>query len=123
MLLASSFMPGIDLLLQIVFILCGGYILYTWKNIERWSELPLTRYIYPNGSPVENSKEPEAFLKFMKPRMLIVGLVCFLSGVLSVVNAYALGNNMALGLVTAGCGFAAMIFYMVSIGQASKRYM
>lgn len=116
-------MPGIDLMLQIAFILCGGYALYTWKNIDHWSELPLTRFIYPSGCPVDNSKEPEAFLKFMKPRMLIFGLVCFLAGVASVVNKYAWGNNMALGLTLAGCGFASVIFYMVSIGQASKRYM
>lgn len=116
-------MPGIDLMLQICFILCGGYALYTWKNIDRWSELPGTKFIYPNGCPVDTSKEPEAFLKFIKPRMLVFGLGCFLSGVVSVINTYAWGDNKILGLVTAACGFAAVIFYMVSIGQASKRYM
>lgn len=120
--LAQSFAPGMDLLMQICFLVCGGYGLYTWRNMDKWSSLPANKIIYPYGCPTSNCDDPEALKKFMRPRILIFSILCLATGIFSLVTSRVLGNSPVYVMLTAAVGMAAIVFYMVTISQASKKF-
>lgn len=66
----------LDILLLASFVIGGVYSLWTAVQMRRWKELKPNKFIYPNGCEPGDCTNPEGFRAFMRPQVLLFGLLC-----------------------------------------------
>ena len=120
--LAQGFDPGMDLLMQILLILAGGYALYTCRNMDRWAKLPGSKFIYPYGCPTSTCEDPAALKKFLKPRLLVFGIWSLAAAAISLVVSYVFDNNPIYAMILAAFVMADLVYYLVIISKASSKF-
>lgn len=71
-----------SILLLVTLIGCGGYCVYIWLHLRREWMLTDNRIMLPGGCTVADCKDPDGFLEFMAPKMLIFGIAMIVAGLL-----------------------------------------
>lgn len=125
-------MEFFDLYFNIVTIAAAAYFLYTWYKLHTTGHLFPNQLLIPRDSKPEQCLDEEGFIDYMKPKLLICGLICAVSGAVGVLNTYAgiaekwfpqipkMKYYLSQGGSTV-C-LAAIILYVAVWSRARKRY-
>lgn len=70
-------------LMNLISVLCGGYCLYTWFRLVREKRLFENGILLPKDRKPEDCVDEDAYIRIIRPKLGILGLVVFLFGVFS----------------------------------------
>lgn len=73
-------------LMNLISVLCGGYCLYTWFRLVREKRLFENGILLPKDRKPEDCFDEGAYIRIIRPKLGILGLVIFLFGVFSAIN-------------------------------------
>ena len=73
-------------LMNLISVLCGGYCLYTWFRLVREKKLFENAILLPKDRKPEDCVDEDAYIRIIRPKLGILGLVVFLFGVFSAIN-------------------------------------
>ena len=127
----DSFSSALDILLLAIVFGSGGYALYTYLRLRREWRIFNNAFLRPANCPASACKDPDGFLEYAHPRLLLVAIACIVSGVLYVPVAVPNFGKLlhigatVTGILTVGApllGFAALVVYMIAQGKAAKRF-
>lgn len=71
-----------SIILLVSLVGCGGYCVYTWLRLRKVWMLTDNRIMLPGNCTVADCKDPDGFLDFMAPKMLMFGLILIVLGLL-----------------------------------------
>lgn len=71
-----------SIMLLVTLIGCGGYCVYTWISLRKVWMLKDNRIMLPGNCAAADCLDPDGFLDFMAPKMLLFGLVMIVLGLL-----------------------------------------
>lgn len=74
-------------LLDLITTLAGAYVLYTWFKLKKEGKLFENQLLVPKGSKPSECLDEGEYIRYTAPRLLILGLVCFLTGGISALDA------------------------------------
>ena len=72
-------------LMNLISVLCGGYCLYTWFRLVREKKLFENAILLPKDRKPEDCVDEDAYIRILRPKLGILGLVVFLFGVFSAI--------------------------------------
>ena len=73
-------------LMNLISVLCGGYCLYTWFRLVREKKLFMNSVLLPKDRKPSDCLDEEGYIKAIRPKLGILGLVILLFGVFSAIN-------------------------------------
>ena len=73
-------------LMNLISVLCGGYCLYTWFRLVREKKLFMSSVLLPKDRKPSDCLDEEGYIKPIRPKLGILGLVILLFGVFSAIN-------------------------------------
>lgn len=101
---------------------CGFYCIITFVKLR------IAGRLFPNGLLVPKDKKPKdcedeaAYIAYLGPRLLILGIVTTLFGAVSMVNEYMQLYTMQVSLILTGVAFLTVVWYGVCTYRANKKY-
>lgn len=101
---------------------CGIYILYTYAKLR------IAGRLFPNGLLIPKDRSPkdcsdsEGYIRYIQPRLLIIGIFITIFGALTLVNEYLHFMDTNAILASIGVALAVLIWYGVCSGKANRRY-
>ncbi|MGM9520984.1 MAG: hypothetical protein ACI3VB_00715 [Oscillospiraceae bacterium] len=101
---------------------CGIYILYTFFKLHTTGHLFQNSVIVPSGKTPANCKDEKGFIGYIKYRMLILGIVIIIVGVLNVINEFYPIYNIVVTELLIGVAVAVLVWYCVCSSKAFKKY-
>lgn len=112
-------------LLLILLLGSGIYALYIAIRLKKTYTLFDSKFLYPANCAPKDCVDVEGFISYMLPRMLTLGLVCTVMGILFALSAFAgvipLPQWVELYLIPA-CGLAPFIWVTIAQSKAAKLY-
>ena len=72
--------------------------------------------------PVAAEGAPDGYIRYLKPRLLILGLCLALYGIVALLNNSLQFYNNTVSMVLNGVALAVIIWYAVCSSKAVKRY-
>lgn len=127
----DGFSAVLDILILATVFGSGAYALYTYLRLNREWRIFNNAFLRPANCPAAECNDPDGFLEYVHPRLLLVGIACLVSGILYVPVAIpGLAESLQIGSVLGNIlmigspllGFAALVIYMVAQGKAAKRF-
>lgn len=112
----------IDAFLTLAFLAGGIYFVYTFFACGRWEKLKPNELLYPSGCAPEQCRDPEGFLGYIRPRMLIFGLLCIATAVLVILTLLALPWPYYMRSVGFLLGAAICCVYLYCLNRAKKKF-
>ena len=73
-------------LLDLITALAGAYVLYVWYRLKKEGGLFENQLLVPKEAKPSECLDESGYILYMSPRLLILGLICFLSGGISAVD-------------------------------------
>ena len=67
-------------LMNLISVLCGGYCLYTWFRLVREKKLFMSSVLLPKDRKPSDCLNEEGYIKTIRPKLGILGLVILLFG-------------------------------------------
>lgn len=113
---------ALDILLLVSFFIGGVYAVWTSLQMRGWTELRANKFIYPNGCTLENCQEPQAFLRYMRPRVLLFGVLCLLTAVTFLCGTYVPQCPRWMLWITLALGVSAVALYVFNIRRVGARF-
>ena len=114
----------VGVMMTITMLWAGGYAIYSVIRLQRDYILFDNSIIYPAQCKPRDCKDVGGFIAFMAPRLWIFGILCaviglvmLLSQALRVLVLPDWGDYALLG-----AGLAVIVWYMVVINRASKKF-
>ncbi len=99
----------------------GGYILYTWFQMKRTREVRGGMFL-PQGIDPEKCLDKEGYINHIGPRLLLIGIVCLLSGLLGLAVDYmGILSETAYFVITL-LVLAILIWYGISVRKAVEKF-
>lgn len=111
-----------DLILTAMYIGCGGYCIYTYFIQKKAGELLANKILCPNNGDPKTCKKPEEYIRYMLPRILILGIGMMFFGGLFLLNRYFGSGSMAASLALTTVPLVLLIWYAVIQRKAVKLY-
>lgn len=120
---ASMDLTGMmDVFLIVAYIGCGLYGLFSWF-LQRGSKAVLeNRIICPNGCAPKRCRDPQAFLAFILPRVLILSLGLLVLGGVLVLDHFLGGWNAWLTIALMALPLALFFWYVHEQQKAVDRF-
>ena len=81
--MSDAFMTGFDLYSNLITLFCGIYCLYTGIKLKKLGRLFPSQLLLPKDAKAEDCLDPEGFIEYIFPRLMVVGVICTLAGVAS----------------------------------------
>ncbi len=109
-------------MLDFISLACGGYILYTWLKLRAAGRLFPNSLLVPRDKTPRDCLDQAAYIRYISPRLLTVGLVITLTSVLGLVNSWLrfYGLWVSEGMIVV-C-LAALAWYAVCSRRAGRLY-
>jgi len=79
--MSNEFMTGFDLYSNLITLFCGIYCLYTGIKLKKLGRLFPNQLLLPKDTKPEDCLDPEGFIEYIFPRLLVVGVTCTLVGI------------------------------------------
>lgn len=109
----------------------GGYALYTYFRLRKSWGFFDNKFLLPGNCPPEECLDPEGFLEYIHPRLLILGVLCCVAAILcvpvmlpDVAELIGLGGTLytVINYVVPLMGFGVFVWYMFCQNRAAKRF-
>lgn len=101
---------------------CGAYILYTYIKLTAYGRLFPNSLLIPNGRNPKDCDDPEGYIRYVKPRMLIVGVIVLVFGIASLVNETLQFLSFEASIASTVFTFLVIVWYGVCSSKAYKLY-
>ena len=111
----------IDLMLVMMYIGCGVYCVYAYFAQRKEKGLLANKIICFNREP-QKCRDPEAFLRLILPRTLILGIGLTLFGGLFTLDYFFGGGSFWLTLVLTLLPLGLFAWYTLAQQKAAKRF-
>ena len=111
-----------DLFFNIITLGCGVYCLYVWFQLRRQGlNMPKCPLVPTDQTPSE-CLDPEAYVAYMLPKTLVLGIVVLLTSVLGLMTGTVLPYTMWLQLVVILLPLAVLVWFCICFTKARKEY-
>lgn len=111
-----------DVLLIVMFIGCGIYSIYSYMIQRKSRKLLANKIICPGNCEAKKCKEPEAFLTFILPKTLTLGIGLLVFGALFVLDHFFGGNNLLVTILLMVLPTALFFWYVAMQRKAAERF-
>lgn len=128
-------MEGFDKLLDVLILAivfgCGGYAFRTYFRLRKEWYIFNSVFLRPSECPVEECLDPDAYLEYLSPKLLVLGAVCMVSGILyfpialpnfAVLLHLSSTTVSVLTIAAPVLGFAALVYYIFCQSKAAKHF-
>lgn len=75
-------MNGFSILILILLLGSGGYAVYLWIRLRREWYLIDNKFLLPGNCTAADCKDPDGFLEYISPKLLIFGIALIVFGLL-----------------------------------------
>ena len=106
-------------IIHVIFIIYGAYSLLTAVKMKRNNEI--SQWIV-SANDLTRITDPAGFCRVMAPKTLAFGGACIGYGLVSVANTYFINNNY-LHLFVVAAFFAFIIWYVIALQGAKRKYV
>ena len=110
------------IIFDLISIGCGGYILYTYLKLHMAGRLFPNSLLVPTGKSPKDCLDSEAYIRYIKPKMLIIGILVTLFGLVSLLTEYLSFFSANVSLILTGVIFVCIIWYGICSGKANRTY-
>ena len=110
------------MLFDFISIGCGAYILYTFIKLQAYGRLFPNSLLIPNGKQPKDCDDATGYIAYVKPRMLIVGVVVLVFGILSLINESLQFLDFTASMICTGITFLFIVWYGICSSKAFKLY-
>lgn len=100
----------------------GLYCLYIWFRLKRENYLFFNQILIPSGYAARDCKHPREYIKYMKTRLLVFGLIIFASGLLYVLSSQLFVMETWLHWVLFAVPVVAIIWFIITLIITRQRY-
>lgn len=109
----------------------GGYALMTFFRLNKEWRIFNNVFLLPSECPPQDCKDVDSYLEYIRPKILLVGIVCIICGILyipvvlpNLAQIMGLSDTASqiLALATPALGFVALVIYIVGQTKAAKRF-
>lgn len=100
----------------------GAYVLYVWYRLQAVGRLFENSLLIPKDYRIKDCADPDGYIRYLKPRLLILGLYLALYGIMALINSNLQLYNNTVSMVLNGVALAVIIWYAVCSSKAVKRY-
>ena len=114
----------VGIMMTITMLWAGGFAIYSVIRLQREYLLFDNPIIYPAQCKPKDCKDVGGFIEFMSPRLWIFGIGCVLVGIVMLLSQAMQvlvlpnwGDYLLLGV-----GFLIIVWYMIVISRAAKRF-
>ena len=114
-------MDFLDWVLLGALLVYGALCLYTGLRLRGATKLFDSQVLYPGGLKKEDCCDPEGFIAYMRPRMLLLGAAFILSGLVYLAKL-RLGLPKIASIVHIVLTVAVLLFGFWSFHDAAKRF-
>lgn len=114
----NSFM----LIFDLIALGCGVYCIMTFIKLRIAGRLIPNGLLVPKDKTPKDCEDEAGYLRYMSPRLLILGIVTALFGAVSLLNDYLKFYNMTISLILTGVAFVTVVWYGVCNYRANKRH-
>ena len=109
-------------LFDFISLAAGGYALYTWYQLLTTKKLFANSLLIPKDQVPKDCKDSDAYIRYIKPRVLILGVFLALFGLISLVNSNLhLYNNM-VDMALTFVAVIVIVWYAVCSVRSFRRY-
>lgn len=113
-------MDSMFVFLDIIVLGCGFYILYAYYLMKVKGEVKENLLLSP-ATPIKRCKDKGAYIAYMGPRLLSVGIGALVCGGLGVVNDYT--NFMGSWYLLLTLAFLVLVvWFAMAIKKAAKKF-
>ena len=114
-------------LFSLIALIFGAYCLYAWNQLKG-GKIPEKFMLLSRDLPPEKCLDPEYYCAYLRPRLLVFGIVILLSGVVGMVDVrYAIFTSLfgdygfIAGLIlTSVIPFASVVWFAVCLMKLQK---
>lgn len=107
---------------DVISLACGVYILITWFKLHAAGRLFPNSLLIPRDKSPKDCLDPAAYIGYIGPRLLIVGIVVTLSGVAGLLNTWLGLYGFWVGEGIIVLCLAALVWYCICSSRANKKY-
>ncbi len=115
-------MDSFSLFLTLFYLACGAYCLYVWGRLQFGGGLFNSPLLIPKDRTPGDCLDPEGYARYMKPSVLLLGLVVILGGGIDLLPAASTLSLWASMICTVFLPFGVLILYAVRFSKARSRY-
>ena len=111
-------------LMDLISIFCGGYCLYTWFLLVKNKKLFMNGLLMPQNKKPEDCLDEEGYIRCIRPKLGMLGLVIFLFGAFSAVNSRVDPPILEFPLTFIPWGVEAvvLVWYAICSSRAMRDY-
>lgn len=107
--------------LEFIFILTGAYLIYAGRMMK--TEGKINENVALSKGLTENSiRDKEGFIQYLSGKLMLIGAVCVLAGVVNLLSDFFLGGNELVSLLSRVVFVAALVVYGIVASKALKKY-
>lgn len=107
--------------IDILCILSGAYFIYAAVVMKKQGRI-INNVLLKKGADESNIKDKEGFIQFLFGKILFLGIVIMLGGIVNLLNSYLAGSAMVTTIVC--CVFAAaLVGYGVVTNMAMRKFL
>lgn len=101
---------------------CGAYCIFTYMKLRMAGRLFPNSILIPNGKKPSDCEDAEEYIRYIGPRLLILGIYVSVFGIISLVNEYLNWFNLLVSEIITGLSLVMIIWYAVCNSRANKRF-
>ena len=105
-----------DLLLIVMYIGCGVYCIYSYLMQKKSAELLTNKVFCPNNTDPKTCKQPKEYIRYMLPRILILGIGLLVFGGIFVLDHYFGSGNTVTAFLLMTIPLAFLVWFVVVVG-------
>ena len=114
-------------LFSLIALIFGGYCLYAWNQLKD-GKIPPKFMLLSRDLPPEKCLDEEYYCAYMRPRMLIFGIIIFLSGISGMVDVrmglfsslFGDKGYIASLILTSAIPFISVVWFAVALMKIQK---
>lgn len=100
----------------------GAYVLYVWYRLQAVRRLFDNSLLIPKDKRIKDCADAEGYIGYIKPRLLVLGLLLVIYGIVSLANNSLHFYSDIVGMILNGVMLLLIIWYAVCSVKAFKRF-
>ena len=110
------------MLIDAIALAYGVYMLYTWFKLHTTGKLFPNGILIPNGRSPKDCDDAEGYIQYMKPKILILGILVTVYGAVCLANETLKFISWQICVALTGVILLVIIWYGVCNYKANKLY-